>query len=212
MPGESQGLNTLASYSPQGHKESDTTEATEDAHIINRWLCGLHINNPWKHFSLCKPLGSLYCIPQKLQRIILSDCVLLMSPSFHKSSPHTNEGRRRMPMLATVRSFLYNWTWVGAMLPEPYPVGAIVFGRGTLPLATRAPGEREPRNQLLLVIPLGPDNGGKGQWSPVDPFQKRQPSRDQNKAERVNNEIGEENDTIFNTYISVQRTSFLTAA
>ena len=62
----------------------------------------------------------------------------------------------------------------------------MVSWKGTLPLATRAPGEREPRNQLLLVIPLGLDNAGKGQWSPVDPFQKRQPSRDQNKEERVN--------------------------
>ena len=151
----------------------------------------MHINNLWKHFSLRKPLGSLYSISQKLQRISLSDCVLLMSPGFNKSSPHTNKRWCRMP--ATVRSFLYNWTWVGGNVARTLPSRSYGFWKGTLPLATRASGEREPRNQLLLVIPLGLDNAGKGQRSPVDPFQKRQPFRDQNKAERVNSESGEEN-------------------
>ena len=29
LPGESDGLKSLVGYSPKGHKESDTTEATE---------------------------------------------------------------------------------------------------------------------------------------------------------------------------------------
>ena len=33
LPGESQGQRRLAGYGPQGHKESDTTEATEHADI-----------------------------------------------------------------------------------------------------------------------------------------------------------------------------------
>ena len=146
VPGESQGLNTLASYSPQGHKESDTTEATDDAHIINRWLCRLHINNPWKHFSLHKPLGSLYRIPQKLQHSTLSDCMLLMSLDFNKwyHTP-TRDSAECQRWQQWEASCTTGPGW-GAMLPEPYPVGAMVLGRGTLPLATRALGEREPRN------------------------------------------------------------------
>lgn len=81
----------------------------------------------------------------------------------------------------------------GGNVARTLPSRSYGFWKGTLPLATRASGEREPRNQLLLVIPLGLDNAGKGQRSPVDPFQNRKPSRDQNKAERVNSESGEEN-------------------
>ena len=33
LPGESHGQRSLARYSPWGHKESDTTEATEYTHI-----------------------------------------------------------------------------------------------------------------------------------------------------------------------------------
>ena len=32
LPGESHGQRSLAGYSPQGHKESDTTEVAEDKH------------------------------------------------------------------------------------------------------------------------------------------------------------------------------------
>ena len=35
LPGESHGQRSLMGYSPQGHKESDTTEVTEHAHIID---------------------------------------------------------------------------------------------------------------------------------------------------------------------------------
>ena len=34
QPGESLGGRSLAGYNPQGHKESDTTEATELAHTM----------------------------------------------------------------------------------------------------------------------------------------------------------------------------------
>ena len=33
LPGESHGQRSLAGYSPQGHKESDTTEATTHARV-----------------------------------------------------------------------------------------------------------------------------------------------------------------------------------
>ena len=33
LPGESHGQKSLAGSSPEGHKESDTTEATEHAYI-----------------------------------------------------------------------------------------------------------------------------------------------------------------------------------
>ena len=33
LPGESHGQRSLAGYGPQGHKESDMTEATEHAYI-----------------------------------------------------------------------------------------------------------------------------------------------------------------------------------
>ena len=33
-PGESHGWRSLAGYGPQGHKELDTTEATEPAHTM----------------------------------------------------------------------------------------------------------------------------------------------------------------------------------
>ena len=32
LPGESHGQRSLAGYSPRGHKESDTTEATQHTH------------------------------------------------------------------------------------------------------------------------------------------------------------------------------------
>ena len=34
LPGESHGQRSLAGYSPQGHKESDTTEATSHTHTF----------------------------------------------------------------------------------------------------------------------------------------------------------------------------------
>ena len=46
LPGESHGQRSLIGYSPQSHKESDTTEATEQAyrravvHKVVQWLCG----------------------------------------------------------------------------------------------------------------------------------------------------------------------------
>ena len=42
LPGESHGQRSLMGCSPQGHKESDTTEVTEHAHIIdfNHMTCG----------------------------------------------------------------------------------------------------------------------------------------------------------------------------
>ena len=45
LPGETHGQKSLAGYSPQGHKESDKTEATEHALAKNnalsaRWVCG----------------------------------------------------------------------------------------------------------------------------------------------------------------------------
>ena len=35
LPGESHGQRSLAGYSPLGHKESDTAEATEHTHAKN---------------------------------------------------------------------------------------------------------------------------------------------------------------------------------
>ena len=37
MPGESHGQRMLAGYSPQSHRESDMTEATEHAHILREY-------------------------------------------------------------------------------------------------------------------------------------------------------------------------------
>ena len=34
LPGESHGQRSLADYSPEGHKESDITEATWHAHMF----------------------------------------------------------------------------------------------------------------------------------------------------------------------------------
>ena len=34
LPGESHGQRSLVGYSPLGHKESDTTEATKHAHMV----------------------------------------------------------------------------------------------------------------------------------------------------------------------------------
>ena len=38
LPGESHGQRRLAGYSPQGHRESDTTEATEQAQAKSFYL------------------------------------------------------------------------------------------------------------------------------------------------------------------------------
>ena len=38
LPGESHGQRSLAGYSPWGHKESDTTEATEHTHIRKKFI------------------------------------------------------------------------------------------------------------------------------------------------------------------------------
>ena len=59
LPAESHGQRSLASYSPRGHKESDTTEATLHAHLIlnskPEWECwtlgwsvyNLHVEEMW---------------------------------------------------------------------------------------------------------------------------------------------------------------------
>ena len=38
LPGESHGQRSLVGYSPQGRKESDTTEVTEHTRIMRNWL------------------------------------------------------------------------------------------------------------------------------------------------------------------------------
>ena len=46
LPGESHGQRSLAGYGPQGCKELDTTEATEDAHTHAHMLTNT-IPNCW---------------------------------------------------------------------------------------------------------------------------------------------------------------------
>ena len=46
LPGESHGKRSLVGYGPRSHKESDTTEATEIAHMetlftVHRWVFSL---------------------------------------------------------------------------------------------------------------------------------------------------------------------------
>ena len=47
LPGESYGQRNLVGYSPQHHKELDTTEVTSHTH--GRWECdgGLHFGTEW---------------------------------------------------------------------------------------------------------------------------------------------------------------------
>ena len=55
LPGESQGQRSLAGYSPEGHKESDTTEATEHElkwtwlFIPEKW----HLRSHYRRKMLC---------------------------------------------------------------------------------------------------------------------------------------------------------------
>ena len=98
-----------------------------------------------------------------------------------------------MPTLATVRSFLYNWTWVGGNVARTLPSRSYGFGERNTATGNQSSRGERAKELTPADNSLGLNNRGKGQWGPVDPFQKRQPSRDQNEAERVNSEFGEEN-------------------
>ena len=66
LPGESLGPRSLVGYSPWGHKESDTTEATEHARKCYRWnvfLAKDHIERVWL------PLMQKAPLPQKPHQI-----------------------------------------------------------------------------------------------------------------------------------------------
>ena len=58
LPGECQGQRSLAGYSPQGHKESDTTEVTEHACTQQpKYILFLTVNSL---FSVtCPPMNQL---------------------------------------------------------------------------------------------------------------------------------------------------------
>ena len=65
LPGESHGQRNLVGYSPQGRKESDTTEAT--------WHTHMHSNNKtsWKSFH-SSPTNLLYSLYLRLDIYIYS--------------------------------------------------------------------------------------------------------------------------------------------
>ena len=70
LPGKSHGQRSLAGSSPQGHKESDTTEATEHAHMhmmlesVKIPFFFLHAHVQFSQHQLLKRLSFLivYCV------------------------------------------------------------------------------------------------------------------------------------------------------
>ena len=51
LPGESHGQKSLMGYSPWGHKESDTTEATEHACMQPGFPCTLKSESHWSRIQ-----------------------------------------------------------------------------------------------------------------------------------------------------------------
>ena len=74
LPGESHGQRSLASYSPQGHKESVTTEVTERAHTHTtcpgfnlKFKCKVHVLSKLCHNACRKlTLASVFPVIQRI--------------------------------------------------------------------------------------------------------------------------------------------------
>ena len=55
LPGESHGQRSLASYSPRGHKEADTAEATEHTHTCFSFTARPHCLGKLHEDLSCSP-------------------------------------------------------------------------------------------------------------------------------------------------------------
>ena len=55
LPGESRGQRSLVGYSPQGHTETDTTEATQHTHTYILCCCSVPKQCP----AVCDPMATL---------------------------------------------------------------------------------------------------------------------------------------------------------
>ena len=91
LPGEVHGQRTLAGYSPQGHKESDTTEQLTHFHIdlFNLYIW-LYTSSPLSHLSLTlvncgDHQPSISLIPYVTVTVLF----LLIDPEGNPSGKHT---------------------------------------------------------------------------------------------------------------------------
>ena len=67
LPGESQGQRSLAGYSPWGHRESDTTEATLHAHTMVKWWQNSVYFEHWHYLNV----EQLFKIPKESKAVAL---------------------------------------------------------------------------------------------------------------------------------------------
>ena len=88
LPGEFHGHRSLGGYHPQGHKELDTTEATEHACIITEKVCRpLLYDDTLKSFSFLTLNGNFLLIDEQymnIQHFILSSSDFLKTPLSYK--------------------------------------------------------------------------------------------------------------------------------
>ena len=73
LPGESHGQRSLMGYSPQGHKESDTTEATLHTHTgpDTSWaLPKAKLKHPQSWYLQKKRIGTYECIVSEFSKSI----------------------------------------------------------------------------------------------------------------------------------------------
>ena len=88
LPGEFHGHRSLGGYRPQGHKELDTTEATEHACIITEKVCRpLFYDDTLKSFSFLTLNGNFLLIDEQymnIQHFILSSSDFLKTPLSYK--------------------------------------------------------------------------------------------------------------------------------
>ena len=86
MPGESHGQRSLAGYSPQGRKESDTTEAAQHAHMsIFKKVKSVH-SQIWKEECLLRAVlgGSTCSVMRQISREVDLDSRIASYGCSHK--------------------------------------------------------------------------------------------------------------------------------
>ena len=128
LPGESQGQRSLAGYSPRGHIELDTTEATKHSTHNEERSEYCHLSRSLQALDIQGPQSSssFLCLPQFPFLFFLPTLLFNKDSSFHHSSSHgllTAPDSEDLPCLFPIcfSWILFLTSFQGQSLIPPFP-------------------------------------------------------------------------------------------